>query len=61
MVKGTQVGVFFDGTGNSKENDVDKGSETNIGKLFELYDKRDSDNNINNQAFYIRDVHNRVR
>ncbi len=56
MPKGIQVGVFFDGTGNCKDNDVDKECESNIVKLFELYDVSDSDNFINNHSFYIRGV-----
>ncbi len=56
MAKGTQVGVFFDGTGNCRDNDIDKGCETNVAKLFELYDKSNSNNFINNHAFYIRGV-----
>lgn len=32
-----RVGVFFDGTGNNKENDFPKGKATNIAKLYERY------------------------
>jgi len=56
MGKGTQIGVFFDGTGNCKKNDVAKGCETNVVKLFELYDVGDSDKYINNHKIYIRGV-----
>lgn len=35
--KVVHIGVFFDGTGNNKHNDIPKGSESNIAKLSELY------------------------
>lgn len=35
-----QVGVFFDGTGNNKENDFPKGKATNIAKLYERYQEK---------------------
>lgn len=35
--KAAQIGIFFDGTGNNKDNDIPKGCETNIAKLYRLY------------------------
>jgi len=32
-----RVGVFFDGTGNNMENDLANGTDTNIVRLYELY------------------------
>ncbi len=32
-----RVGVFFDGTGNNRENDIPRGTDTNISRLFDLY------------------------
>ena len=32
-----RVGVFFDGTGNNRENDIPEGTDTNIARLYELY------------------------
>ena len=31
-----RIGVFFDGTGNTRERDKPKGRESNIAKLSEL-------------------------
>ncbi|WP_455210135.1 T6SS phospholipase effector Tle1-like catalytic domain-containing protein [Kaarinaea lacus] len=36
-VTATQVGIFFDGTGNNRDNDIPKGCESNIAKLYSLY------------------------
>lgn len=36
-----RIGVFFDGTGNNKENDFPKGKASNIAKLFEKYQKKE--------------------
>lgn len=38
-----RVGVFFDGTGNNKENDQPIGEMSNIAKLSEIYRTRDSE------------------
>jgi hypothetical protein len=48
MAEVLKLGVFFDGTGNHKKNDIriGDGSISNIGKLFELYDVPDT------QKFY---------
>lgn len=37
----TRIGVFFDGTGNNMWNDmaIGDGSQTNVAKLYQLYDK----------------------
>ncbi len=32
-----RVGVFFDGTGNNRDNDIPRGTDTNIARLYELY------------------------
>ena len=37
MKKATQIGVFFDGTGNWRSKDIPKGCESNIAKLYALY------------------------
>lgn len=34
-----RIGVFFDGTGNNKENDLPKRKATNIAKLYERYEE----------------------
>ncbi|MDH5444397.1 MAG: DUF2235 domain-containing protein [Gammaproteobacteria bacterium] len=47
-IKAAQIGIFFDGTGNNKDADIPEGCETNIAKLFRLYNT--SPYNYNNEA-----------
>ncbi|GAA4360756.1 DUF2235 domain-containing protein [Kangiella marina] len=48
-----RVGVFFDGTGNNKENDIPRGKATNIAKLWETYKiEEDTKNLIRYRRFY---------
>ena len=39
-----RVGVFFDGTGNNRENDVPEGTDTNIARLYELHKGKPEEN-----------------
>ncbi|MFO7603836.1 MAG: DUF2235 domain-containing protein, partial [Gammaproteobacteria bacterium] len=56
MAKGTQIGVFFDGTGNNMDKDLAAECETNVAKLFQLYDTTETDDFTENAKFYIRGV-----
>lgn len=52
-----RIGVFFDGTGNNKENDFPKGKASNIAKLYEKY-KRDV--NVKGETSYGKHYENGV-
>ncbi len=39
-----RVGVFFDGTGNNRENDIPEGTDTNIARLYELHKGKPEEN-----------------
>ncbi|WP_223669541.1 DUF2235 domain-containing protein [Kangiella shandongensis] len=41
-----RVGVFFDGTGNNKINDMAKCKASNIAKLSEWYENKDDEKQI---------------
>lgn len=56
MPQGTQVGVFFDGTGNNMDRDIAHDCETNVAKLFQLYDTTETAEFTQNAKFYIRGV-----
>ncbi|MEW5833109.1 MAG: DUF2235 domain-containing protein [Campylobacterota bacterium] len=51
-----RLGVFFDGTGNNKDNDlaIGDGSQTNVAKIFDLYQQS------NYQVFYKEGVGTRA-
>ena len=40
-----RIGAFFDGTGNNKKNDlaIEDGSQTNVAKLYQLYNDQDDE------------------
>ena len=42
-----RIGVFFDGTGNNRENDIPRGTDTNIARLFELYQVNPGEETVN--------------
>jgi len=50
----TQIGIFFDGTGNNMDNDIPNGNETNVAKLFGLYNTETYTNRDNIKIAYIR-------
>ena len=56
MTHGTQIGVFFDGTCNNMDKDLAKECETNVAKLFQLYNTAETPRFIQNAKFYIRGV-----
>ena len=56
MTQGTQCGVFFDGTSNDMAKDVANETETNVAKLFQLYDSSETPQFTQNAKFYIRGV-----
>lgn len=47
-----RIGVFFDGTGNNKENDVPKGKATNIAKLSERYSRHEDKDKLHHYRYY---------
>ena len=55
----THIGIFFDGTGNYKDRDIPKKCETNVVKLFELYNVVNTPEFENNRKFYCRGVGSR--
>ena len=59
MTQGTQLGVFFDGTGNNMDRDLANDRETNVAKLFQLYDTSETTDFSQNAKFYIRGVGSR--
>jgi hypothetical protein len=56
MAKGTQIGAFFDGTGRDMVNDHDDDCESNVAKLFQLYDTSETTDFTQNAKFYQRGV-----
>ncbi len=49
----TCIGFFFDGTGNNAQNDRPIGKDTNVAKLFELYERKRNSKGISiQQAYY---------
>ncbi len=58
--KTLRIGVFFDGTGNTRERDKPKGRESNIAKLSELYYEGEFKDKlgltVKSKAFYINGV-----
>lgn len=60
MTQGTQIGVFFDGTGNDMHQDLAHECETNVAKLFQLYDTSETLQYSQNAKFYLRGVGSRL-
>ncbi len=58
-----RVGVFFDGTGNNKDNDIPKGTDTNVARLFELFRANEGNETTtpvgtqNNLALYTKRIY----
>lgn len=49
-----RVGVFFDGTGNNKENDQPIGEMSNIAKLSDIYMEKDDNRNLKKNKMIYR-------